>query len=81
MATVYSIGVMNTQLSDILQLSVAERIQLVEDIWDSIAVVPEAISLTEEQKAELERRLESYQANPSEGISWNDLKEKLQRRA
>ncbi len=72
---------MNTQLSEILQLSVAERIQLVEDIWDSIATVPEAISLTEEQKAELERRLEAYQANPSEGISWNDLKEKLRSRA
>ena len=71
---------MKTQLSEILQLSVAERIQLVEDIWDSIATVPEAISLTEEQKAELERRLEAYQANPSEGISWNDLKTKLQRR-
>lgn len=75
-----SICVMNTQLSEILQLSVAERIQLVEDIWDSIATVPEAISLTEEQKAELERRLEAYQANPSEGISWNDLKEKLRQR-
>ena len=71
---------MNTQLSDILQLSVAERIQLVEDIWDSIATVPEAISLTDEQKAELERRLETYQANPSEGIPWKDLKEKLRQR-
>ncbi len=71
---------MNTQLSEILQLSVAERIQLVEDIWDSIAIVPEAVSLTDEQKAELDRRLESYRANPNEGISWNDLKEKLRQR-
>ena len=70
---------MNTQLSEILQLSVAERIQLVEDIWDSIAVVPDAVSLTAEQEAELERRLEAYQANPNEGISWNDLKTKLQK--
>ena len=69
---------MNPQLSEILQLSVAERIQLVEDIWDSIATVPDAVSLTEEQQAELERRLETYQANPSEGIAWNDLKTKLQ---
>ena len=59
---------MSTQLSEILQLSVAERIQLVEDIWDSIAAVPDTISLTEEQQAELECRLEAYQANPSEGI-------------
>jgi putative addiction module component (TIGR02574 family) len=72
---------MNIQLSEILQLSVAERIQLVEDIWDSIAAVPDAVSLTEEQQAELERRLEAYQADPGEGISWNDLKTKLQKRA
>lgn len=72
---------MDTQLSEILQLSVAERIQLVEDIWDSIAVVPDSVLLTEEQEAELERRLEAYQANPNEGISWNDLKNKLRGQA
>lgn len=71
---------MNTQLSEILQLSVAERIQLVEDIWDSIAVVPEAVPLTDEQKAELDRRLESYRTNPNEGISWQELKDKLRQR-
>jgi putative addiction module component (TIGR02574 family) len=68
---------MSTHLSEILQLSIAERIQLVEDIWDSIAVVPDAIEMTEEQEAELDRRLEAYQANPNEGISWNELKDKL----
>ena len=72
---------MDTQLSEILQLSVAERIQLVEDIWDSIATVPDAVSLTEEQHAKLERRLGAYQANPSEGILWNDLKNKLRKQA
>jgi putative addiction module component (TIGR02574 family) len=68
------------QLSEILQLSVAERIQLVEDIWDSIVQIPEAVPITDEQKAELDRRLESYRANPTEGISWNELKEKLRQR-
>ncbi len=68
---------MNTQLSEILQLSVAERIQLVEDIWDSIANVPESVALTEEQQTEIERRLEEYRADPNEGILWNDLKNNL----
>jgi putative addiction module component (TIGR02574 family) len=70
----------SSQLSEILQLSVAERIQLVEDIWDSIVQIPEAVPITDEQKAELDRRLESYRANPTEGISWNELKEKLRQR-
>jgi putative addiction module component (TIGR02574 family) len=68
---------MSTQLTDILQLSVAERIQLAEDIWDSIAALPEALSLTDAERQELNRRLELYAQNPDEGISWDELKEKL----
>ncbi|MDT5122979.1 MAG: hypothetical protein QOC96_2461 [Acidobacteriota bacterium] len=68
---------MSTQLTDILQLSVAERIQLAEDIWDSIAAVPEALSLTDAERQELNRRLELYAQNPDDGISWDELKEKL----
>ncbi len=56
--------------SDILRLSVSERIQLVEDIWDSIAEIPESVSLTDEQKIELDRRLEAYRQNPDEGSPW-----------
>ena len=70
---------MSTQLSDILQMSVAERIQLVEDIWDSIAAVPEALTLTEAERAELDRRLAAYAQNPTEGVSWDELKEKGRR--
>jgi len=68
---------MNTQITNILQLSVAERIQLVEDIWDSIVAVPEAITLTDAQKQELDRRIASFYRNLDEGISWEELKEKL----
>jgi putative addiction module component (TIGR02574 family) len=68
---------MNTQLSDILQLSVAERIQLAEDIWDSIAAFPEAVPLTDEQRTALDQRLQSYAQNPNEGISWQELKASL----
>jgi putative addiction module component (TIGR02574 family) len=72
---------MSTQLSDILEMSVAERIQLVEDIWDSIAAVPEAIPLTDEQRQELDRRLETYARNPEEGILWDELKKKVHKSA
>jgi len=33
--------------SDLIELSVAERIQLVGDLWDSIAAVPKALPLTD----------------------------------
>ncbi len=72
---------MSTELKDILELSVAERIQLVEDIWDSIAAVPESLSLTEAERQELDRRLEAYAENPNQGISWDDLKKKVRKSA
>lgn len=60
---------------DILDLSISVRIQLVEDIWDSIASVPEAIQLTEEQKHELDSRLEAYHADPNYGSPWDVVRE------
>ena len=61
-------------LSDILKLSVSERIQLVEDIWDSIASEKEAGLLTPEQRAELDRRLDDAEANPGVGRSWEEVR-------
>jgi putative addiction module component (TIGR02574 family) len=72
---------MSTQLSEILQLTIAERIQLAEDIWDSVAAFPEAIPLTDAQKEELDHRLQAYAENPNEGISWDELKHKLRKSA
>jgi putative addiction module component (TIGR02574 family) len=65
------------QVSEILQLSVAERIQIVEDIWDSIGESPEELALSEAEKLELDKRLERYRENPDEGIQWETLKKNL----
>ncbi len=71
---------MNTsfQLPDISQLSVAERIIVVEQIWDSIATEQEALTLTRAQEAELDRRLESYRQSPTAGASWEEVKARIQ---
>jgi putative addiction module component (TIGR02574 family) len=69
---------MNTiPMSEILKLSVAERIQLVEDIWDSIAADPEALPLTEEQRAELDDRIDDAEANPGTGRPWSEVRDRL----
>lgn len=65
------------QVSEILQLSVAERVQIVEDIWDSIAKNPEELTLSETEKQILDKRIESYQENPNEEIEWETLKKNL----
>ena len=66
--------------AEVLGLSVPERIQLVEDIWDSIAEIPETVSLSDEQKAELDRRLDAYHRNPNEGSPWGVVRERIRSR-
>jgi putative addiction module component (TIGR02574 family) len=65
---------------DILSLSIAERIELIGDIWDSVAEVPEVISLTDAQKAELDRRLDAYRENPTAGSPWSVVRERIAQR-
>ena len=61
---------------DFSKLSVAERIQLAEELWDSI---PESadISLTDAQKAELDRRLEDLERHPDAGEPWEVVRARL----
>ena len=55
-------------------LSIPERIRLVEEIWDTIAEENEAFELTDAQKRELDRRLESSRNNPGQGRTWDEIK-------
>ncbi len=59
------------------QLSVAQRILLVEEIWDSVVAEAEDLPLTEAQKQDLERRLGEYNDNPDAGSSWEDVRARL----
>lgn len=64
-------------MTEITQLSTAERIQLVEDIWDMIAAQPEEVALTEVQTQELDRQLEAYQQDPAAGASWQEVQQRV----
>jgi putative addiction module component (TIGR02574 family) len=59
------------------RLSIPERILLVEEIWDSIAETPDEVTLTEAQRAELDRRLAAYEADPQAGSPWEEVKAEL----
>ena len=64
-------------LTEALKLKIEERIKLVEDIWDSIAEVPEAIQLSNEQKSELDIRLENHYKYPELGINWKEIRKEF----
>ena len=63
---------------EFLNLSVAERIQLAEDIWDSIAVEnPASLVLTPEQRLEIQQRIQAHDQNPDSAISWEQIRSEL----
>jgi putative addiction module component (TIGR02574 family) len=66
---------MAPKLMDFSQLSVSERLQLVEDVWDSID--DEQIPMPDWHRKELDRRLAEYRANPEAGISWETVRARL----
>ena len=49
------------------ELPLEVRIKLVEDLWDSIAADQQALELTSEQRAELDRRLGAYESDTERG--------------
>ena len=65
---------------DFSKLSVAERIQLAEDLWDSIAAETGELPLTEAQAAELDRRLAALERDPEAGESWAVVRERIEER-
>ena len=65
---------------ELLQLSAAERLELVEELWDSIADEDQALELTSEQREDLDRRLAEADADPTGGSSWEEVRERIQRR-
>ncbi len=68
---------MTKPASDYRKLSIPERLELVEDIWDSIAQDAEVFPLSDEQKAELDRRLEAHRRDPESAIPWTEVRREL----
>lgn len=69
---------MNVDTSNFKTLPISERIQLVEDIWDSIAEDTSAESFLSSQAVdELHHRYAAHQANPESSISWEQVRSKL----
>lgn len=62
------------QALGIHQLSRDERIELVQEIWDTIAAESPSPLLTESQRSELIRRVEEDDAHPDDVVPWEQVK-------
>ena len=68
---------MNQNFPEFFRLTLPEKLQLVEDLWDSIALEAESLPLSDWQKAELDRRDAEYRQNPSLAGDWEDAKRRI----
>lgn len=65
-------------MEEILKMSVAERILLVEAIWATIPNEEDAAPLSDETKTLLDQRLASHEADPNRGAPWEEVKARIQ---
>jgi len=59
------------------QLSVDEKVQVVQDLWDRIAMSPDQLSIPDWHRKELLRRQKEWANNPDQGENWDDIKQAL----
>ena len=64
-------------LDEIQQLSVSERVQLAEQIWDSIVETPDALPIPESQIHALDRRLKLHNEDPEAAQPWSTIRSRL----
>ncbi|MEO7100126.1 MAG: addiction module protein [Luteolibacter sp.] len=68
------------ELAELKKLPIAERLQLVEDLWDSIAEEQDALPDAPELIEEIRRRSANLKANPSSGFTWEEVEARIQSR-
>ena len=67
----------NPARDELLRLPLAERIELVEDLWDSIAADAEAVPVPESHRRELVRRRAAHREDPSTVRPWEEVRKRL----
>jgi putative addiction module component (TIGR02574 family) len=65
---------------DLGKLTRDEKLQLIDQIWDSLDNDPDAFPLTESQRRELDRRLDEMDRGDVAGIPWEQALKEIQSR-
>jgi putative addiction module component (TIGR02574 family) len=69
---------MANPIFDFHHLTAEERVQLAEDLWDSLAEFPEPLPLTGGQAEELDRRVEEYRRDGNPGTPWAEALDEIE---
>jgi putative addiction module component (TIGR02574 family) len=66
-----------TDIAGLRALPVAERLKLIEDLWDSIETDADALALPDWHRAEVDRRLDALDAGTSVGAPWEEVRRRI----
>ena len=69
-----------SEISEISQLSIPEKILFIEDLWDSIVLDEPKVPVPQSHMEELDRRLKSYKTAPGNLLSLEELQLRVERR-
>jgi putative addiction module component (TIGR02574 family) len=72
---------MATQAIDIERLSRDEQLELLDQLWDSLGRDPDALPLSEEQKRDLDQRLDELERDGAKGLTWDEALEQIRSKA
>lgn len=70
----------NALRRELLKLSTAEKLELVEELWNSIPEEDDTLAMTAEQREDLDRRLAEADADPEGGEPWEVARERIRQR-
>ena len=65
---------------EIEKLDVDERLDLIEELWESLASDPRQVPVPESHKPELDRRLDQIEAGDDKGIPWEEVLNRIRNR-
>ena len=71
---------MSATASSVFDLSPAEKLQLVEDLWDDIAADPASVPVHAWHIEEVKRRQKNLKENPGSALSWEEVKRRVRSR-
>ncbi len=72
---------LTTVMKEVGNWPLEDRLRLIEEVWDTLSDRAGGAVLTENQRQDLERRLDAYRDNPKAGSSWDDVKMRLREKA
>jgi putative addiction module component (TIGR02574 family) len=71
---------MSESLAFVFDLPPADKLQLVQDLWDDLAANAADVPVEQWQIDELERRAANLKANPESALTWEEVKRQIRSR-